>query len=148
MLREAILQMKRDGRTVIFSTHVMEQAEQICDSIVLVNRGRKVLDGSLSEIRAAGEKGVILDYDGDGSFLAGLPGIRRLNDAGKQAEIFLEDGSDPQELLASLVGRLKIRRFDLREPSLHEIFIRAVNEDALTAEHPVEAAGSAGRKEG
>jgi ABC-2 type transport system ATP-binding protein len=126
LLRELILGMKRDGRTVIFSTHVMEQAEKICDSILLIHRGRKVLDGTLAQVRSAGSRGILLDYDGDGALLRALPGIRRINDAGKHAEIFLDDGVDPQEILGLLVGRLTIRRFDLSEPSLHEIFVRTV----------------------
>ncbi len=125
-VREVILELKRQGRTVIFSTHVMEQAEQICDDIVLINRGEKVLDGSLGEVKRSGEHGVLIDYEGDGAVLRSLPGVRRINDAGKRAEIFLEDGIDPQVVLERLVGRVRIRRFDIREPSLHEIFIRSV----------------------
>jgi len=125
-VREVILELKRQGRTVIFSTHVMEQAEQICDDIVLINRGVKVLDGSLGEVKRGGEHGVLIDYEGDGAVLRSLPGVRRINDAGKRAEIFLEDGIDPQVVLERLVGRVRIRRFDIREPSLHEIFIRSV----------------------
>ena len=111
---------------MIFSTHVMEQAEQICDFIFLINKGKKVLDGPLAEIRSSGGNSVQLDYDGDGSFLASLPGVTRVNDAGKTAEIFLEEGADPQALLESIIGRLQVRRFDLSEPSLHEIFVRSV----------------------
>ncbi len=126
LMREIILQMKRDGRTVIFSTHIMEQAEQICDSIFLIDKGKKVLDGTLAEVKAGEDLGIRLDYDGDGSFLHGLPGVRRINDAGKSAEIFLDEGVDPQAFLANMVGKVTVRRFDLREPSLHEIFFRAV----------------------
>ena len=125
-MRATILDMKRAGRTVIFSTHVMEQAEQICDSIVLFSGGRKILDGSLAEVRSSEGRGIVLDYDGDGSFLHDLPGVARINDAGKHAEIFLEEDTDPQSILRAAVGRIQIRRFDLREPSLHEIFVRAV----------------------
>jgi ABC-2 type transport system ATP-binding protein len=125
VVRDLILEMKREGRTVIFSTHVMEQAEQTCDSILMIDHGQKVLDGTLAELKSGGGLGIRLDYDGDGSILRDLPGVRRVNDAGKQAEIFLEEGTDPQEILSRLVGRLTIRRFDLSEPSLHELFIRA-----------------------
>ena len=127
VMRELILDLRREGRTVIFSTHIMEQAEQLCDAIILVHKGRKLLDGPLAEIKASGDHGILLDYDGDGSVLRELEGVRRLNDAGKQAEIFLDDGVDPQDILQQLVGSLRIRRFDLREPSLHEIFVRAVS---------------------
>ena len=126
LMRNLILDMKRDGKTVIFSTHVMEQAEQICDFIFLINRGRKVLDGPLAEVRRSGGEGIKLDYDGDASFLKDLPGVTRVNDAGKSAEIFIEPDCNPQTILKAAVERLVIRRFDLSEPSLHEIFVRAV----------------------
>ncbi len=126
VVRDVILDMKRQGRTVIFSTHVMEQAEQICDYIFLINKGRKVLDGTIAEVRRTGDQAVVVDYEGDGVALQGLPGVRRVSDAGKTAELFLEDGADAQAILARLVGRLTIRRFDMREPSLHEVFIRVV----------------------
>ena len=126
VMREVILDIKRSGKTVIFSTHIMEQAEQICDSIVLVNKGKKVIDGPLSEVRSSGDMAVRIDYDGDGHVLRGLPGVRRINDAGKTAELFLEDGVDPQSILQAIVGKLSVRMFDLREPSLHEIFVKAV----------------------
>ncbi len=126
VMRDLILDLKREGKTVIFSTHVMEQAEQICDYIFLIDKGKKVLDGPLSEVRKSGGEAIQLDYDGDGSILKELRGVRRVNDAGKTAEIFLEDGTDPQEILHTLVNHLSIRRFDLSEPSLHEIFVRAV----------------------
>jgi ABC-2 type transport system ATP-binding protein len=126
LMRDLILDMKREGRTVIFSTHIMQQAEQLCDAIVLIHRGQKILDGPLAQVRAASDAGVMIDYDGDGAVLRQLPGVVRINDSGKQAEIFLADGVDPQDVLQALVGKLRIRRFDLREPSLHEIFVRAV----------------------
>ncbi|MGD8726855.1 MAG: ATP-binding cassette domain-containing protein [Gemmatimonadales bacterium] len=126
VVRDLILELKRDGRTVIFSTHVMEQAEQICDYIFLIHKGRKVLDGPLTEVRSRGDQGLVVDYDGDGAAFRSLPGVLRVNDAGKTAEIFLAPGAEPQEILRHLVDRVTIRRFDMREPSLHEIFIRAV----------------------
>ena len=126
LMRDLILKMKQDGRTVIFSTHVMEQAEQICDYILMINKGKVVLDGTLAKVKSVGDKGILIDYDGDGSFLRGLPGVGRVNDSGKQAELFMLDGADPQKILAALVGKIEVRRFDLRDPSLHEIFIRTV----------------------
>ena len=127
LMRDVILDLKRQGKSVIFSTHVMEQAEQICDHVLLINQGRKVLDGSLSEIRSSGGRAIRLDYDGDGSCLAELSGVSHINDAGKQAELFLHPDADSQSVLAALVtAGVHVRRFDLRELSLHEIFIRAV----------------------
>lgn len=126
LLRDLVLTLKREGKTVLFSTHVMEQAEQICDSIVLIHEGRKLLDGSLSDVRASSDRGIRLDYDGDGSILRALRGVRTVNDQGKSAELFLEPGVDPQDILRQIVGRLSVRRFDLTEPSLNEVFLRTV----------------------
>jgi ABC-2 type transport system ATP-binding protein len=133
LMRDLITGLRRAGRTVIFSTHVMEQAEQLCDAIVLIHRGRKLLDGTLSHVKANGGRTCVIDYDGDGAFLRSLPGVSRVNDAGKHAELTLEDGADPQQILARLVGRLVIRRFDTREASLHEIFIRTVESSDVVA---------------
>jgi len=131
LMRDTILQMAREGRTVLFSTHVMYQAEEICDRILLIHRGHKVLDGPLREVRSSGDQAIKLDYDGDGRVLHEISGIARINDAGKSAELILEPDKDPQELLRELVGKLVIRRFDLREPSLHEIYVKAVGDDAI-----------------
>jgi len=126
VMREVILDIKRQGRTVIFSTHVMEQAEQICDYIFLINRGRKVLDGTIGDVKKIGDQAIRVDYEGDSSVLRGLPGVHRVNDSGNTAELFLDPDGDPQEILKALVGRVDVRMFDLRDPSLHEVFVRAV----------------------
>ena len=126
LMRDVILQMRRAGKTVIFSTHIMEQAEQVCDYVALINKGEKIIDGPLSEVRSSGGRAAMLDYDGDGRLLEDLPGVVRVNDSGKQAELLLAEDADSQAVLAALLDRVQIRRFDLREPSLHEIFIRAV----------------------
>ena len=129
IVREAILSLKRNGKTVIFSTHVMEQAEQICDYVVLINRGNVLLNGKISDVRQSGGRTVHLDYEGDGSVLRNLSGVARVNDAGKHAEFVLAPGTDSDDLLKQIVGKVRIRSFDTREASLHEIFVRAVNKD-------------------
>ena len=129
VMRDLILQMRREDKTVIFSTHIMHQAEQLCDSIMLMHHGEKIIDGPMKEVRSSGDHGIQIEYDGDGAFMKQLPGVMRINDSGNEAEIYLEEGVDPQSILAGLVGKINIRRFDLREPSLHEIFVRAVGDD-------------------
>ena len=129
IVREAILSLKREGKTVIFSTHVMEQAEQLCDAVVLINKGRVLIDGRIADVKRSGGRTVQLDYDGDGTVLRTLQGVSRVNDAGKHAEFVLNDGVDPDDLLRQIVGKVKVRRFDTREASLHEIFVRAVGKD-------------------
>ncbi|MEX0692442.1 MAG: ATP-binding cassette domain-containing protein [Gemmatimonadales bacterium] len=127
LVRDVILALKKEGRTVIFSTHGMEQAEQICDKVLLIHKGKKILDGTLREVKASGPRTVIIDYDGgNGRVFEGLPGVERVNDSGKHAELTLNDRTDRQALLKALVDRITIHRFDTREPSLHEIFVRAV----------------------
>jgi ABC-2 type transport system ATP-binding protein len=130
VIRDLMLDLKRQGKTVIFSTHVMEQAEQICDHVVLINRGRVLLDGPIAKVRSTGGSTVQLDYEGDGSVLRNLVGVNRVNDAGKHAEFVLAPGHDADDLLKQIVGKVKVRRFDNREASLHEIFLRSVGGDS------------------
>src|SRR5690606_4467139 len=134
MMRNTILDMKREGRTVIFSTHVMKQAEEICDYVFMIHRSRKVFDGPLDEVRKGAGGGIHLAYGGDGKpvfdelLRDGL--LERVNDAGREAELYPADGVDPQAVLARLVGRVQVRNFDLREASLHEIFVRKVRAES------------------
>jgi len=129
VVRDLMLELKRQGKTVIFSTHVMEQAEQICDHVVLINKGRVLLDGPITKVRSTGGSTVQLDYEGDGAVLKTLQGVNRVNDAGKHAEFVLAPGHDADDLLKQIVGKVKVRRFDNREASLHEIFVRSVGGD-------------------
>lgn len=129
LVRDIVLEMKRQGKTVIFSTHVMAQAEQMCDYILLIIGGQKVLGGTLAEVKSGGGRAVVVDYDGNSSHFANLPGVASYRDAGKQVELQLEEDADTQAILAALVGKVHIRRFDTREPSLHEIFIREIGGD-------------------
>ena len=129
LVRRIVLELRDAGTTVLLSTHVMEQAEQICDQVLLLHRGRRLLGGPISEVRAAARRTLVIDYEGDGAVLGGLPGVRRLNDAGVHAELTLEDDADPDAILAALVGRIRIRRFEMVEPSLHEVFVRSVGAD-------------------
>lgn len=136
LMRDTILSMKKEGRTVIFSTHVMKQAEEICDYIFMIHKSKKVLDGTLAEVKSTHERGIQVDYDGDGAVFHELQSqglVDRVNDAGKTCEMFPTDGTDPQQILKKLVERISIRRFDLRDPSLHEIFVRAVGGEVVDA---------------
>lgn len=134
LMRDVIVGLRDRGASVIFSTHITEQAEQICDHVVLIDGGRKLLDGATSQVRAAAGGAVHLEYDGDIGMLDDLPQVERVNDAGHQAEIVLADGSDglaAQVVLRTLVEHgVTVRAFDLRQPSLHEIFVRSVGRPA------------------
>ena len=126
LMRDTILDMKRAGRTVIFSTHVMEQAEQLCDAMMMIHKAELAFEGTVAEIKQGLDKGIRIDYDGDGSILHQLPNQERINDNNKSAEIFLKQGADPQDALRWLADNLTIRSFDISEPSLHEVFVRTV----------------------
>ena len=134
LMRDTILDMKREGRTVLFSTHVMAQAEELCDHISLIYKGDLKLDGKLRDIKAAGGQSIRLEYEGDGSFLDSLPGIDRVNDAGKSAELMLTPEADSQAILKALIERVEVHRFDTSDASLHEIYVRTVGEGAMTVE--------------
>jgi ABC-2 type transport system ATP-binding protein len=128
VLRDAILELNREGTTVVFSTHVMEQAERLCHELVLIHHGRARLAGTLAAVRASeARQAVHLRHrllPGQG--LAALPGVAAVADHGNEAELTLEPGADPARLLRALVERAEVRYFEVREPSLHEIFKRVV----------------------
>jgi len=129
LLKDILLGLKNDGKTVVFSTHIMEQAEQLCDHIVLINRGRNVLSGTLESVRAQYPADSIdVELDGDASFLDTLPQVKNVVRADGGLRITLREGADDQQLLAQMLDRVRIRRFELTVPSLHEIFILAVGE--------------------
>ena len=127
LLREIIREMRREGKTVLFSTHVMHEAERLCDFIVLINRGRVVVNGTLDQIRRGHESHTIsIELEGDGDFIRRLPLVQEVRPEGRRLDIRLRDGADPQELLKALVERTRVRAFEIKQPSLHEIFVRLV----------------------
>jgi ABC-2 type transport system ATP-binding protein len=122
-LKDAVLEIRRRGTTVVFSTHDMATAEKMCDRIFMIFRGRKVLDGTLEEIQAQyGFDTVRLRTAGGASALAGLPGIEAVNDYGQLQEVRLT--CDPQRFLQQLAGRTAVNHFEIARPSLHDIFVR------------------------
>jgi ABC-2 type transport system ATP-binding protein len=141
LVRNVLRELRDQGRTVLLSTHMMAEAERLVDDIVLIDRGRAVLQGALEEVRASfGVDTVQLSFSGDGSFLAGLPGVARARlDAGA-AELRLLPGTDPQGVLAAALARLAVTRFEVAAPSLEEIFIDQVGAAAELATAAGEAA--------
>lgn len=135
LIKDVILDEKRRGKTIIFSTHVMEQAEKLCDSICLISKGEKVLDGGLFDVKARfGKNTVLLEFDGDSSILSTLPNVEKINDYNKYVELKLSDGTSPQKILEALVSKVRINRFEFMEPSLHDIFVDIVGRDQITEE--------------
>lgn len=126
-LKDALLELRRAGRTVLFSTHRMDQVEKLCDSICLINRGRAVLKGELKQIKAQfGNNNVQIEYEGAGKFLKDAGLVQSFNDYGKYVEVRVKQGADPQALLQAAAADSRVRRFEVTEPSLEEIFIETV----------------------
>ena len=122
-LKDAVLEIRRRGTTVVFSTHDMTTAERMCDRIFMIFRGRKVLDGTLDEIQARyGFDTVRVRTAGGGAVLAGVPNVQSVNDYGQLQEVRL--AGEPQRFLQDLVARTDVYHFEIARPSLHDIFVR------------------------
>lgn len=133
LLRDLIREQHAAGRTVIFSTHVMPQAEQICEHIVMINKGRKVLDASLPEIKARFDPHTVLVEPLDGSaesVLAGLAGVRSVARVDGALEVSLEHGHDPHAAIRAIVEAAPVSRVELRRPTLEDVFIEIVQGSA------------------
>ena len=132
LVRNLLRDLKAEGRTILLSTHMMAEAERMADEIILIHRGRVVLEGAIKEVRASfGQNTLHIDYEGDGTFLRELPTVKRAAIVNNAAELTLSDGADPQKILEATLGRLRIRRFELANPSLEEIFIAKVGTESL-----------------
>ena len=125
ILREAVLDLRRRGATVIFSTHDMSVAEKMCDFIFMIYKGNKVLDGTLDAIQNRyGQDTVRIRVEGNGFDARTIPGVEKLNDFGRLQELRMSPGTTPENLLADLMRRGRVAHFELTRPSLHDIFVR------------------------
>jgi len=141
LLRDLVLEQHARGATIIFSTHVMHQAEQICENVVMINHGDKVLDSSLPEIRSKYDPRTILfeplDPNADVAPLRDLPTVEGVERANGAYEISLRDGTDPSSAMSAMLSALPAARVELNRPTLEDVFIRIVTEDADAAAEDV-----------
>jgi ABC-2 type transport system ATP-binding protein len=136
VIKDAVLDLKKAGTTVVFSTHDMSVAERLCDRIFMIFKGRKVLDGTLEEIQSLyGYDTIRLRTDDGMDALHGLDGIDEVNDQGNLQEVTWR--GDPQALLGALISRTRINLFEVARPSLHDIFVRIAAPDG---DRPVDSA--------
>jgi ABC-2 type transport system ATP-binding protein len=127
LLKNVLLELKARGKTILFSTHQMDQVEKLCDSICLINHGKAVLQGDLKKIKAQyGKSNVQIEYEGNGDFLQQPKLVGSYNNYGNYVEVRLAPGADPQQLLRAVAERSRVNKFELMEPSLEEIFIETV----------------------
>ena len=132
LLKEIVLDLKRAGKTIIFSTHQMEVAEKICDDICLLNRSEKVFEGSLRDIKSSfGRNSVAVRCEGGDGVLDDPALVSKLVRHADEAQALLAAGADAQTLLRRLIDSgAVIGKFEMMEPSLNDIFIAKVTEAA------------------
>ncbi|MBA3855193.1 MAG: ABC transporter, partial [Gemmatimonas sp.] len=132
-LKDTVVELRRRGKTVIFSTHLMDNAERLCDSVCIIARGEKVLDGSVAGVKAQNAgRTVALALDGGATpqvmqVLGDRTLVDRVDDHSRYFEVELRQGADAQQLLQRLVATgAPITRFEKVQPSLHQIFLQRV----------------------
>src|SRR3989440_10042539 len=139
VLKDTVLDMRRRGKTILFSTHIMEQAEKLCEQLCIIARGRKLVDGALSDIkRTHGGHHVVVGFDGSAGaaqqVFADRGLVKKVDDYGQYAELELAPGADAQQILQRLVGSgARLSRFELMGPSPHKLFIELVGPEAARA---------------
>lgn len=135
-LRQAVLDLRRQGATVIFSTHDMGVAEKMCDFIFMIFKGRKVLDGTLASIRDQyGTDTLRVRLSENGEAVDRLDGIERVHDYGQFKELRMSADADAQQILRQLAGQCRVEHFEITQPSLHDIFVRIAGPEAAEARH-------------
>ncbi|HWC19155.1 MAG TPA: ATP-binding cassette domain-containing protein [Terriglobales bacterium] len=127
LLKDVLLDLNRQGRTILFSTHRMDQVEKLCSSICLINRGEAVLQGKLKDIKGQyGRSNVQIEYEGSDDFLKENGLVQSFNNYGNYVEVRMAPGADSQKLLQLVAQRSRVSKFELVEPSLEDIFIDTV----------------------
>ncbi|MFQ5891544.1 MAG: ABC transporter ATP-binding protein [Candidatus Methanofastidiosia archaeon] len=128
-LKDRMIELQRRGKTIVLSTHQMDQVERLCKDICLINEGKMVLYGNLLDIKKKyGRNSIVLRYKGDLSFLK-ENGVKSIEDYGNYAELHLRRNAKPQKILEELIQGIEIHKFEVTEPSLNEIFIDVVSSD-------------------
>ncbi len=136
VVKDAVLDLRRQGTTIVFSTHDMSVAERLCDRIFMIYRGRKVLDGTLDEIQMSHGRDMIrVRTEAGVDVLRGLAGIEEINDHGNYQEVAWR--GDSQDLLAALMGRTRVLQFEIARPSLRDIFVRIAAPETDTIPEPL-----------
>ncbi|MFW5781865.1 MAG: ABC transporter ATP-binding protein [Candidatus Muiribacteriaceae bacterium] len=131
-LKDTLLNLKDEGKAIILSTHLMENAEKLCEDICMINKGKVVLSGKLAAIRKEySHNSVLLSYEGDGSVIRGFECVEQVNDFGNYMQIRLKDGCEKHTLFRELAdSELRVSKFEATDTSLEDIFINIVGRKA------------------
>ncbi|TFG61552.1 MAG: ATP-binding cassette domain-containing protein [Spirochaetales bacterium] len=139
LLKDSIAALGKEGKTILFSTHIMEHAEKICTGLLLINRGREVISGQLADIKSSyGTNTVAIEFDGNADFIAALPYVKKIMSFPRWIEVELSGRTYTGDLLRTLAsktagGTISVSRFELMAPSLHNIFISLVGDKKETS---------------
>ncbi len=144
LVKSALTDLRKAGATILFSTHVMEQAEKMVDYVAMIRAGKKILDGKLSDIKSRfGKNTALISLDeGNSDLIRQHPAVDRTMEFGNYYEVALKSGADHMKLLRDIAAGARINRFEMVQPSLYNIFIEAAKVDP-TAEELVELHGGA-----
>ncbi|MCX9074290.1 MAG: ATP-binding cassette domain-containing protein [Candidatus Methanoperedens sp.] len=124
LVKDLIIQLGKEGKTILISTHMMDQVERMCDRILMIHKGSGVLYGSVGEIKSRfGKNTIFLEFEGQ---LENIAGVKKINYSGNYAELILEEGADAQNVLKNIVSMVRVNKFEISMPSLNEIFIQVV----------------------
>jgi ABC-2 type transport system ATP-binding protein len=135
LVRNLLNDLRKEGKTILLSTHMMAEAERMADEIVLIHEGKVVLQGTLDQVRGSfGKNTLHLEFEGDGSFLQTLPNVLHASVQPNSAEVSLAPGADPQAILEACVPKIRLSHFEVATPSLEQIFIAKVGSETLTHE--------------
>ena len=137
LMRDLVLEEHRRGATVLFSTHIMTHAEQLCDHVVMIHRGEKVLDQTMAGIRETFDPHRIffvpLDPDSDIAKLRAIPGVRSVTPDGSAWDVALDGHANAASVIPALVTAVTPSRVEIRRPTLEDVFVSIVTGDASTA---------------
>ena len=138
LLKEAFLEMRERGKTLVFSTHQMDTVEELCDAVAIIDRGHLVVNGPTREVRrSAGRRVVQLGVEGDPSlpWLVELPGVRIVKAGRDVTDLEVDASVDPTTILEAALARgERITRFEIADPSLEQIFVERVGRSARSEE--------------
>jgi ABC-2 type transport system ATP-binding protein len=136
LIKEIMLEQQRNGATIIFSTHMMEQVEKLCDSICLIDHGKAVLSGVLRQIKKSfGRNSIRMEFDGEANFLRNQKLVQKFDDHDGYVEIYPAEKVTIKQILQEAIKEVDVSRFEIMEPSLNEIFIETVTKKEREERH-------------